>query len=124
MGEDITSIFRALCHAVDADMKSSRSDDYKIEHVVNACLVLAGVRRGARLEYHMKDSRFMRDLASIGARREYPCVVVCPHMCEPLIVDEGKSQASDMAILEELFGVESDMKEPLVGAMGRLLGYP
>lgn len=123
MVEDIASIFRVLCQAVDADMKSSRSDDYKVANVVNACLVLAGVRCGARLEYHTKDSRFMQELANIGARREHPCVAVCPHVCEPLIVDVAKSQASDIGILEERFGVESDMVEPLVSAMGRLLGY-
>lgn len=53
----------------------------------------------------------MQELANIGARSEHPCVAVCPHVCEPLIVDAAKSQASDMGILELLFGVQSDMEE-------------
>jgi hypothetical protein len=95
------------------------------QHAINACLVIAGVRTAARLEYYVRDirhSHFIRSLQRLGAKTNTRVVFFGFGNSEPLLVDLNRANQSDLKILQESQN-RSDLEEPLLGAMGRLLQY-
>ena len=100
----------------------------KIGLVLNALLVVAGVRDACRLEYYplsgnnAMDTQFIRCLgSSFGDGRLVRLVNFGGHTLEPLLVNVRRADPADVKVLIDSRG--SDLQEPLVGAMGRLLGY-
>lgn len=107
----------------------------RLKIAINACLVLAGARPAARLEYVFPpDSanplgasshlgRELRAVVRAAARRgrRLGLVNFGGHAYEPLLADLDASAARDLATLRDSVG--SDLDEPLVSAMGRALGY-
>ena len=124
-----------LSRAIAVDVK--KNDRAKFEGLlgcaVNACLVLAGVRPAARLEYYTKpgrphvDTEFFREILRIAAAlrratgRRLEVVNFGGHGIEPLLVDTDRADPRDVATLRASVG--GDLVEPLVSAMGRTLGY-
>lgn len=85
---------------------------------INVCLVLLGIRPAARLE-SSNGPKTMRALVALGRQHGF---VVIP-VNEPLIINPKMVRASDIAIVQRLYANTFDMDEPLLGALGRLLGY-
>lgn len=118
-------MFRSLCAAIDADLHFrayQEADEESVAIAINTCLVLAGVRSAARLDLTViklcKPSKFMKTLV----RLQRPNIqVVC--VAEPLVINVKLASSRDVAIVKEHYGGMSDLEQPLVGAMGRLLGY-
>ena len=131
----LRSALRRLATALIADPGTEPFDGSCV-HAINACLVLAGVRTAARLEHRMRDGRaggpgpFWREveaqcaLAAAGAFGRRRRVGVRTYggngaSQEPLVVNLDEASAEDLAALAG----SDDMQEPLLSAMGNLLGY-
>jgi hypothetical protein len=91
-------------------------------NAVNAAMVLAGLRPGARFESLAAGSHFVRELSTIVEEDRSGRFRLLPNS-EPMLIDLRRVSARDVTVLERLYVNGHDHEERLVGAMGRALGY-
>lgn len=90
---------------------------------MNACLVFAGVRKACRIEAMVENGHLVDALVRHGKMRGLKLI---GRDLEPLLIDTTVANTRDIKIVERHYTIQaipSQDSEPLVGAMGRLLGY-
>jgi len=99
-------------------------------NAIHVCMVLAGVRRAARLDGSLTPGfpSVLRRLArAMGKRVAFVRWWGAKPEYEPLVVDVTDADPAilrDVRVLRQKRRKYDDMEEPIVGAMQRLLGYP
>ena len=131
----IQKLLSRLCAALNSDcqIRASNTHEEGLSDVLNAALVLIGVRPGARLDltsYARSKGRctawsrsalkraIAREARRLGVRLAWI------DSYEPLVINLDAVSDEDVRTIRALYvpGM-SDLREPLVGAMGRVLGY-
>ena len=103
-------------------MGADGSDPEVLCSVINVCLVCAGVRSAARLDFPQDlTASFLQKVRSIGRHRGMQVVTWGGHKNEPLFVNTDAVDARDLATVRSCRG--SDLEPVVNAAMGRLLGY-
>jgi hypothetical protein len=122
------SIIKRLAAASERDFEGPRRQG-QLAPLINAALVFAGVRAAARLEYSFRGNgreapKLFAAIKRLGRNRGIALVQFgfreYRHE-EPLVVNLDRVDANDVQIVAK--EETSDVEEPLLGAMGRLLQY-
>ena len=119
---------KRLVKALEKDVsRSSKRSSEDLGDAINAALVLHGVRSGALLDHSyytlQKPPAALLRAVTAEARRLKAKVKVLKSEAGHLIVfDATAVSAPDQAVLGSS-GWTNDMQEPVLGAMGRALGY-
>ena len=133
------AVLRRLVAALDSEYKPSLSPKRldEIGDALNAALVVVGIRSGARLDgssysrfkrrcVAWNKSVFLDTVHKEAKRKGIPLEILRSY--EPLIFDSSKARPDDARLLADKYNdaemrKRGDLTEPIVGAMGRVLGY-
>ena len=127
-------LLQRLSDAMNDDVGAKRvSHEGCMKDVLNAYLLVVGARPSVRLDgssYQRKkgfmvpwaNSAFLRSLKAEAKQSNMKIEVVLGY--EPIAMNVDRVSAKDMSIIRRLYKPKrSDLDEPLVGAIGRALGY-
>lgn len=125
------ALLRRLCSALRREQQGA-GEEVEVEQLgdaLNAALVLLRVRPGARLDGAWgerspgRGSPLLRAVAAEARRLGVRVAVVGGR--ELLVLDLGAVRACDAEVLRGRYGAPGadDMQQPLLGALGRALGY-
>lgn len=131
---DAEYVIRVLSRALEKDLPAGSATMNHLAMIVNATMVFTGVRQAARLEYYlrgsatMKDAHFFRAVRTLCGKTggrvrllSWGLPAARKMFLEPVLADTARCRPRDVEILEQSTG--SDLVQPLLGAMGRILQY-